>query len=207
MGKQKKRTSWMRRHLQDSFVKKAQVDGFRSRAAYKLLEINERDKLFKPNMCVVDLGAAPGGWTQVAAQMVGEKGRIIALDILPMDSFAQVELIQGDFQEEEVYDKLLKILGDDKVDLVICDMAPNITGLRVVDQPRAMYLADLALDFAKQVLKPGGDFLVKVFEGEGMDEYRKQIRQSFAKMLTRKPDASRSESRELYLIGKSRVVK
>ncbi len=206
MSKQK-RSPWMQRHLDDSFVKKAQADGFRSRAAYKLLELNEKDKLFKSNMCVVDLGAAPGGWTQVACDLVGDKGRVIALDILPMDSFANAEVIQGDFLEDDVYQKLLDMLNGQPVDLVISDMAPNISGMRAIDQPKAMYLAELALDFACQTLKPGGDFVTKVFEGEGMVEYRSLVKQSFSKMLVRKPDASRSESRELFIVGKSKLSK
>jgi len=204
MSKQK-RSQWMQRHLDDSFVKKAQADGFRSRAAYKLLELNEKDKLFKSGMCVVDLGAAPGGWTQVACDLVGDKGRVIALDILPMDSFANAEVIQGDFREADVYQKLLDTLDGQAVDLVISDMAPNISGMRAIDQPKAMYLAELALDFACQTLKPGGDFATKVFEGEGMVDYRRLVKQSFSKMLVRKPDASRSESRELFIVGKSRL--
>jgi len=204
MSKQK-RSPWMQRHLDDSFVKKAQVDGFRSRAAYKLLELNEKDKLFKSNMCVVDLGAAPGGWTQVACDLVGDKGRVIALDILPMDSFANAEVIQGDFREDDVYQKLLDTLDGQAVDLVISDMAPNISGMRAIDQPKAMYLAELALDFACQTLKPGGHFATKVFEGEGMVDYRSLVKQSFSKMLVRKPDASRSESRELFIVGKSKL--
>ena len=194
----------MQRHLDDNFVKKAQVDGYRSRAAYKLIELNEKDKLIKPGMCVVDLGAAPGGWTQVACELVGDKGRVVALDILPMDSFANAEVIQGDFCEDQVYQQLLDTLNGQLVDLVISDMAPNISGVRAIDQPKAMHLVELALDFACQVLKPGGDFVTKAFEGEGITEFRAQVKQAFAKMLVRKPDASRSESRELFVIGKSR---
>lgn len=205
MAKQK-RSPWMQRHLNDHYVKQAQIDGFRSRAAYKLKELNERDKLFKPGMTVVDLGAAPGGWSQVAADMVGDSGRIIALDILPMDAFAQVELIQGDFREEAVFESLMQLLGDKPVDLVMSDMAPNMSGTRVVDQPRSIYLAELALDFACHVLKPGGDFLVKTFEGEGIMELRKNIQKNFAKCLNRKPKSSRNESREIFLVGKTRVV-
>jgi len=203
MSKQK-RSLWMQRHLDDSFVKKAQADGFRSRAAYKLLEINEKDKLFRPGMCVVDLGAAPGGWTQVACDLVGDKGRVIALDILPMDNFANAEVIQGDFREDEIYQKMLDLLGGQHVDLVISDMAPNISGVRAVDQPKAMYLIELALDFASQTLKPGGNFVTKAFEGEGITEFRNSVKQSFNKMLVRKPDASRSESRELFIVGKGK---
>jgi len=204
MAKQKN-NQWMQRHVKDNFVKQAQNDGYRSRAAYKLLELNDKDKLFKPGMCVVDIGAAPGGWSQVAAMMVGDKGRIIALDILPMDSFAQVEFIQGDFTEDSVFKTLMDTLNGQAVDLVICDIAPNISGVRLVDQSKAMYLVELALDFAQQVLKPGGNFAVKVFEGEGLDEFRQTARGMFSKVLNRKPKASRDESRELYIVGKGRL--
>jgi len=199
----KKRSRWMQRHLKDDYVKKSQKDGYRSRAAYKLLELNEKEKLIRPGMCVVDLGAAPGGWSQVVADLVGDKGRVIALDILPMDSFAQVEFIQGDFREDEVLETLMALLDGQPVDLVICDMAPNISGVRVVDQPRSLYLAELALDFSRNVLRPGGDMLVKVFEGAGLDDFRSDVRQSFTKMLNKKPSASRGESRELYILGKA----
>lgn len=200
-----KNSQWMTRHVNDNFVKQAQNDGYRSRAAYKLLELNDKDKLFKPGMCVVDLGAAPGGWSQVASTLVGDKGRVIALDLLPMDSFAQVEFIQGDFTEDSVFNELMDTLNGQAVDLVICDIAPNISGVRLVDQSKAMYLVELALDFAQQVLKPGGNFAVKVFEGEGLDEFRQTARGIFSKVLNRKPKASRDESRELYIVGKGRL--
>ena len=206
MAKGKPRSRWMQRHLDDDFVQRAQRDGYRSRAAYKLLEIQERDKIIRHGMTVIDLGAAPGGWVQVAADLIGDSGRLIALDILPMDPFAGVEFIQGDFREDEVYQQLLDAIGDSSVDLVICDIAPNISGVKSVDQPRAMHLAELALDLAKQVLKPGGDFLVKVFQGEGFEELRRDIQANFSKLLTRKPKASRSESREVYLLGRGRIV-
>ena len=199
-----KNNEWMNRHVSDNFVKKSKVDGYRSRAAYKILEIDEKDKLFKPGMCVVDLGAAPGGWCQVASRMVGENGRIIALDLLPMDSFEQVEFIQGDFTEESVYNQLMKTLNGQPVDLVISDLAPNLSGVRLVDQSKTMHLVELALDFAQQTLKPGGNFAVKVFEGEGLDEFRKTARGVFTKVLNRKPKASRDESRELYIVGKGK---
>ena len=198
----KKNRRWMDRHVSDTFVQQAQLKGYRSRAAFKLLEIDQKDGLFRPGMVVVDLGAAPGGWTQVVAEKIGERGEIYALDILPMDALADVHVIQGDFTEQAVVDALLTQLNNRPVDLVICDMAPNISGVRAVDQPRAMYLAELALDFASQVLRPGGDFLVKVFQGEGLDGFRSQIQQNFAKLLTRKPKSSRAESREVYLLGK-----
>lgn len=201
-----KRNHWMRRHLNDSYVQRSQKDGFRSRAAYKLLEINERDRLIKPGMTVVDLGACPGGWTQVLSDIVGDNGRVIALDVLPMDPFANVEIIQGDFQDQEVLDRLLDVLDGKPVDLVISDMAPNISGVRAVDQPKSMYLAELALAFAAEVLKPKGDFLTKVFAGEGIDEYRREIRTHFKQLLTRKPKSSRSESREFFLLGRDRIA-
>ncbi|MDH5547821.1 MAG: 23S rRNA (uridine(2552)-2'-O)-methyltransferase RlmE [Gammaproteobacteria bacterium] len=206
MAKSKPRSRWMQRHLDDDYVKRAQRDGYRSRAAYKLLEIQEKDKLIKPGMMVIDIGAAPGGWTQVAANLIGDHGKLIALDILPMDPFPNVEFIQGDFREDEVYQQLIDAIADTKVDLVICDIAPNISGLKSVDIPRAMYLSELGLELARQVLKPGGDFLVKVFQGEGIEDMRREIQKSFSKLLTRKPKASRAESREVYLLGRERIV-
>ncbi len=203
----KSRSGWMQRHLSDDYVRQSKRDGYRSRAAYKLLEIQRKDNLIRPGMVVVDLGAAPGGWSQIAAQLVGDHGRVLALDILPMDPFAGVEFIQGDFHQQEVLDRLLAALDGAPVDLVISDMAPNMTGQRAVDQPRSMYLAELALEFACQVLKPGGNFLTKLFQGEGVDEYRRQVRQAFASLATRKPAASRAESREIYLLGKGLIVR
>ncbi len=203
----KSRSGWMRRHLNDDYVRQSKRDGYRSRAAYKLLEIQRKDGLIRPGMVVVDLGAAPGGWSQIAAELVGNDGRVLALDILPMDPFAGVEFIQGDFHQQEVLDRLLAALDGAPVDVVISDMAPNMTGQRAVDQPRSMYLAELALEFACQVLKPGGDFLTKLFQGEGVDEYRRQVRQAFASLVTRKPAASRAESREIYLLGKGLIVR
>jgi len=202
----KMHSSWMQRHVTDVYVKKARQEGYRSRAAFKLLDINKRDSLLKPGMTVVDLGAAPGGWSQVAAELVGPKGRVVALDILEMDSLPGVEFIHGDFREDDVLAKLLQVLDGRGVDLVISDMAPNISGMRVIDQPRSMYLAELALDFALKVLKPQGDFLTKIFEGNSTAEYRKDLQANFDKLLTRKPDSSRSESREIYLLAKSRIV-
>ncbi len=193
---------WLREHFDDVWVKRAQQEGWRSRAVYKLLEIDQKDRLIRPGMTVVDLGAAPGSWSEVAAKKTGHKGRVVALDILPMDSIAGVEFIEGDFREQAVYDRLLETLGDVPVDLVISDMAPNISGLKAVDQPRAMYLAELALELAEKVLKPGGDFLVKVFTGEGLDEYKKTMRSAFEKIIVRKPAASRPRSREIYLLAR-----
>jgi 23S rRNA (uridine2552-2'-O)-methyltransferase len=201
----KKRSSskaWLREHHDDEYVLRARAEGYRSRACYKLLELQEKDRLIKPGMSVVDLGSAPGGWSQVAANLVGHKGRVIASDILPMDSLAGVAFIQGDFTENEVFDCILAEIGDEKVDLVISDMAPNISGMNAVDQPRSMYLVELALDFAQRTLRPGGDFVAKVFQGEGFEELLKSARASFAKVLTRKPAASRPRSREVYLVAR-----
>ena len=193
---------WLQEHFDDEYVKKSQKDGYRSRAVYKLLEIDEKDQLLKPGMTVVDLGAAPGSWSEVAAQRVGEKGRVIALDILPMDSLPGVIFIQGDFREEGPYNALLEALGDNPVDLVMSDMAPNISGMKAVDQPRAMYLAELALELARKVLKPGGDLLVKAFNGEGIDAYKQELRKDFNKLIVRKPRASRPRSPEIYLLAR-----
>jgi 23S rRNA (uridine2552-2'-O)-methyltransferase len=203
LARSKSSRSWLDRHFSDNYVKQAQQMGYRSRAVFKLLEIQEKDALIKPGMVVVDLGAAPGGWSQVARDLAGDDGMVFALDILPMDPIPGVHIIEGDFREQAPYDKLLDMLDGRQVDLVISDMAPNISGMAAVDQPRSMYLCELALEFARQTLKPGGDFLVKVFQGEGFDEFFVQMRRSFTKVLTRKPQASRSKSREVYLLGKN----
>ncbi|HDZ55725.1 MAG TPA: 23S rRNA (uridine(2552)-2'-O)-methyltransferase RlmE [Pseudomonas xinjiangensis] len=202
MARSKTSKGWLKEHFDDPYVKLAQKDGYRSRASYKLLEIQEKDRLLKPGMTVLDLGSAPGGWSQVASRLIGEKGRIIASDILPMDSIADVTFIEGDFTEDKVFEAILAAIGDQQVDLVISDMAPNMSGTPEVDQPRAMYLCELALDMAANVLRPGGDFLIKVFHGEGFDEYFRQIRGQFDKLVTRKPGASRDRSRETYLLAK-----
>ncbi|QIB50823.1 23S rRNA (uridine(2552)-2'-O)-methyltransferase RlmE [Pseudomonas sp. OIL-1] len=202
MAQSKTSKGWLKEHFDDPYVKKAQKDGYRSRASYKLLEIQEKDRLLKPGITVLDLGAAPGGWCQVASRLIGDKGRIIASDILPMDSIADVTFIEGDFTEDAVFEAILQAIGDQQVDLVISDMAPNMSGTPEVDQPRAMYLCELALDMAAQVLRPGGNFLVKVFHGEGFDEYFRQMRGQFDKLVTRKPGASRDRSRETYLLAK-----
>ncbi|GGN15475.1 ribosomal RNA large subunit methyltransferase E [Marinomonas arctica] len=192
----------MKEHFDDPYVKKSQQDGYRSRASYKLIEINDKDKLFRPTMRVVDLGAAPGGWSQVAAKLVGDKGTVVASDILEMAPLPGVRFVQGDFTEQEVYEAILREIGDEKADLVISDMAPNMSGNSSTDQPQAMYLVELALDMASQVLRPGGNFLVKVFQGEGFEEYLKAMRAQFDSVVTRKPDASRARSREVYLLGR-----
>ncbi len=202
MARSKSSGRWLQEHFDDRYVKMSQKDGYRSRASYKLLEIQEKDQLIRPGMKVIDLGAAPGGWSQVAAELVGDEGRVVASDILPMNSMAGVDFIQGDFTEESVLEDILKVIGDDRFDLVISDMAPNMSGMSSVDQPQAMYLVELALDMARQVLRPGGNFLAKVFQGEGFDPYLKDLRSSFDKVITRKPEASRARSREVYLMGK-----
>lgn len=193
---------WLDEHHSDHWVQQAQKAGYRSRAAFKLLEIQQKDRLIRPGMTVVDLGAAPGGWCQVAAELVGEGGAVFALDILPMEPLPGVTFIEGDFTDEGPLGALLQALNGRPVDLVLSDMAPNLSGVRVVDQPRAMYLAELALDFAGQVLKPGGDFLTKVFHGEGLDDYRRDLQRQFNKLVTRKPRASRARSRESYLLAR-----
>ncbi len=192
---------WLKEHFDDPYVKEAQKLGYRSRASFKLLEMQEKDRLIKPGMTVVDLGSAPGGWSQVAVELVGHHGRVVASDILPMDSLAGVEFICGDFTEDSVLDEILGCLGEQKADLVISDMAPNMSGMNAVDQPRAMYLVELAVDMAGKVLKPGGAFLTKVFHGEGFDELLKQLRGQYGKVSTRKPQASRARSRETYLLA------
>lgn len=193
---------WLQEHHSDMYVSKSKQDGYRSRASYKLLEIQEKDRIIKPGMSVLDLGSAPGGWSQVAQRFVGAKGSVIATDILEMDAIPGVTFLQGDFREDSVFEQLLEITGNVPIDVVISDMAPNMSGNRSVDQPRALYLMELALDMACNVLKPDGVFLVKIFEGAGIDVYRKQIQESFTQVLVRKPSASRSRSRETYLLAK-----
>lgn len=202
MARSKSSGRWLKEHFDDEYVKKAQKEGYRSRAIYKLLEIQEKDRIIKPGMTIVDLGAAPGGWSQLAADLVGRKGRVIALDILPMSSLGDVEIIEGDFREDEVLEQLLDTLNGQKVDLVMSDMAPNMSGMSGVDLPRAMYLAELTLDLANKVLREGGDILVKVFQGEGFDEYLRSLRAVFTRVQSRKPKASRPRSREVYLLGR-----
>lgn len=198
----KSSANWLREHFNDPFVKQAQKDGYRSRASYKLLEIQEKDRLIRPGMSVIDLGAAPGGWSQVTSRLIGGQGRLIASDILEMDSIPDVTFIQGDFTQDEVLQQILQAVGDSHVDLVISDMAPNMSGTPAVDMPRAMFLCELALDLATRVLKPGGDFLIKIFQGEGFDMYLKDVRSKFDKVQMRKPSSSRDRSREQYLLGR-----
>jgi len=192
---------WMREHMNDTYVQRAHKDGYRSRAAYKLLEIDEHDHLLKPGMVVVDLGASPGGWCQVVADKLGKNSKIIALDLLPLTPLPHVEFILGDFREDDVLAQLEEKLGGQKIGLVISDMAPNISGIGSVDQARGIYLAELALEFAVQNLKPDGAFLVKVFQGVGFEDYLKLVRSHFVKVLSRKPKASRDRSSEVYLVG------
>lgn len=193
--------AWMHEHVNDEFVKRAQKEGYRARAAYKLIEIDDKDKLIKPGMTVVDLGATPGSWSQVANQRLKGQGRIIALDLLEMEPIKGVEFIQGDFREEAVLRQLESSLQGKQVDLVIADMAPNISGITVVDQAGAAYLTELALEFSRDWLKPSGNFLVKVFIGAGFDEILASMRGLFDKVVTRKPKASRGRSNEVYLLG------
>ncbi|MHC6223933.1 23S rRNA (uridine(2552)-2'-O)-methyltransferase RlmE [Pseudomonas sp. X10] len=194
--------NWLREHFNDPFVKQAQKDGYRSRASYKLLEIQEKDRLIRPGMSVIDLGAAPGGWSQVTSRLIGGQGRLIASDILEMDTIPDVTFIQGDFTQDEVLAQILEAVGDSHVDLVISDMAPNMSGTPAVDMPRAMFLCELALDLATRVLRPGGDFLIKIFQGEGFDQYLKEVRGKFDKVQMRKPQSSRDRSREQYLLAR-----
>lgn len=192
--------TWLREHWDDPYVKRAQKEGYRSRAVYKLLELHEKDRLFRPGMTVIDLGAAPGSWSQIVARLVGGEGTVVASDILPMDGLPGVTFIQGDFREQEIFDRIVAALGATPVDLVISDMAPNMSGTSA-DQPRAMYLCELALDMAMRVLKPGGSFVVKVFQGEGYDAYRKLVQAHFKTLKARKPQASRPRSPEVYLLA------
>lgn len=196
--------AWMQEHLNDEYVKRAQKEGYRARAAYKLMEIDDKDKLIRPGMTIVDLGSAPGSWCQVAKQRLKGQGRIIGLDLLDMHTIAGVEFIQGDFREESVLKELEKKLNKKQVDLVIADMAPNISGVKDTDQAGAIYLTELALEFSQQWLKPKGNFLVKVFIGAGFDDIVKRMRSEFDKVVTRKPKASRGRSNETYLLGLGR---
>jgi 23S rRNA (uridine2552-2'-O)-methyltransferase len=202
MARTKSSNEWLRRHVNDPFVKKAQLEGYRSRSAYKLIELNEKDRLIKPGMFLLDLGSAPGGWSQVAAKLAGGKGRVLATDILPMEPIKGVDFIQGDFTDEAVVARLIEMCGGKKFDLIISDIAPNITGIDSADQASSMYFLELALDTVKKTLKPGATFVAKMFQGSGSDKYLKDLRPSFEKVLTRKPSASRAESREVYIVAK-----
>ena len=202
MVRSKNSKQWLREHFDDAYVKKRQADGYRSRASYKLLEVQGKDRLIKPGMTVIDLGASPGGWSQVAAELVGVKGKAISNDILPMDHIKGVNFIQGDFTEKAIFDSILKELAGSAADLVISDLAPNISGIKEIDQPRAMHLSELALDMAKSVLNPDAHFLVKVFQGEGFKAFHGDLGKSFRAIKIRKPLASRTRSREIYVLAK-----
>lgn len=204
MSRSKSSQRWLKEHFSDPFVKKAQAEGMRSRAAYKLEELLERDRLLKPDMVVVDLGAAPGGWSQQVRRQMGERGRVLALDILEMPPLAGVEFLHGDFREEAVLSRFEEMLGGVPVDLVLSDMAPNKSGMDAVDQPRMMHLAELAMDFADNHVKPGGAFLIKLFQGVGFDDYVRELRRRYDKVSIRKPQASRKRSPEVYALGQGK---
>jgi len=195
--------SWRERQERDPYVQQARRDGWRSRAVYKLEQIDQKERLLRPDMVCVDLGSAPGSWSQYVTEKLKGRARIVAVDLLPMDSLPEVEFVQGDFQDDAIFEKLLAAVGEDGADLVMSDMAPNITGTRAVDQPRSMYLAELALDMARKVLKPRGSFVCKVFQGEGFDEFVVDARRSFGKVRVMKPKASRAGSREVYLVARN----
>jgi 23S rRNA (uridine2552-2'-O)-methyltransferase len=203
MARSKSSGRWLREHFDDPYVRQAQALGLRSRAAFKLLEIDDRDHLLRPGLTVVDLGAAPGGWSQVVADRVGPKGRVFALDLLAIEPLPGVTLLQGDFTDQALLDQLLERLAGRPVDLVLSDMAPNMSGMKAVDQPRAALLAELALDCARQVLRPGGDLLLKMFQGAGFDPLLAELRAAFARVVVRKPQASRPRSREVYLLARN----
>lgn len=202
MSRTKTSKRWLQEHFDDVYVKKAQAEGYRSRAIYKLKEVDEKEHLFKPGMTVVDLGASPGGWTQYVAERLDGRGTIIAVDCLPMDAFAGVDFILGDFTEDAVLEQLCQLVPKGKIDVLLSDMAPNMSGTPAVDIPRAMYLCELALDFGLKMLKSDGVLLMKLFHGSGFDELVKQVRTHFKQVVIRKPAASRSRSRETYLLAK-----
>jgi 23S rRNA (uridine2552-2'-O)-methyltransferase len=201
VARPKNSKDWLKEHFDDPYVSRAKQEGYRSRACYKLIELCDKGRLIKSGMTVVDLGSAPGGWSQVAVERVGDHGRVVASDILEMDAIAGVEFIHGDFTDEAVYQSLLDCIGDSPVDLVISDMAPNMSGNAVIDQPAAIYLVELALDMAQSILKPGGAFVAKLFHGTGFDDYVKSVRQQFSKVVMRKPEASRARSKETYIVA------
>ena len=201
MSRSKSSKQWLKEHFDDAYVKRSQEEGYRSRAVYKLLEIQDKEGIIKAGMTVVDLGAAPGGWSQVVADLVGGQGNVIASDILPMEGLAGVEFLQGDFTEDAVFKQLLSMLPEEGADLVLSDMAPNMSGMRDIDQPRANHLAELAFVMARSILKPGAYFLVKTFQGAGFEEFQRETEQSFKSVKARKPRASRARSREIYLLA------
>jgi len=201
MARSKSSTEWLKEHFNDEYVKLSQKEGYRSRAIYKLKEVQEKDRIIKHGMTVIDLGAAPGGWCQYAVELVGKKGRVIGSDILPIDPIPFVEFIQGDFTDERILDELLELIGKDKADVVISDMAPNLSGNDAVDQPTSIYLCELTLDMAQRILAPNGSMVVKLFQGAGSDEYLKEVKKSFKQVKIRKPKASRARSREVYVVA------
>ena len=201
MARSKSSKQWLREHFDDEYVRRSHGERYRSRASYKLLEMQGKDGLIRPGMTVVDLGAAPGGWSQVAAELVGDQGRIVASDILPMVPIVGVDFVQGDFTDDLVFERLLSVIGEQGADLVISDIAPNMSGMSEIDQPQSLGLAELALELAKSILKPGAYFLVKLFQGEGYPEYHREMQSRFNSVKTRKPKASRARSREVYLLG------
>jgi 23S rRNA (uridine2552-2'-O)-methyltransferase len=202
MARSKSSQQWMQEHFQDEYVKKAQQLGYRSRAVFKLIEIQEKDKLLRPGINIVDLGAAPGGWSEYARKIVGKQDKIVALDLLAIEPIEGVDFIQGDFREDEVLEQLRELLKNAAVHLILSDMAPNISGNKAVDQPRALYLGELALDAAHAFLTPGGNFLIKMFQGEGFDDYFNQVKSNFNSVVIRKPKASRPRSNEVYILAK-----
>ncbi|NCF14364.1 MAG: 23S rRNA (uridine(2552)-2'-O)-methyltransferase RlmE [Gammaproteobacteria bacterium] len=195
--------SWRERQERDPYVQQARREGWRSRAVYKLEQIAEKERFLKPGMVCVDLGSAPGSWSQYVTETLKGRARIVAVDVLPMDSLPDVEFVLGDFREDDVFEQLLQAVGEDRADLVMSDIAPNITGTKVVDQARSMYLVELALDMARRVLRPGGNFVCKVFQGAGFDEYLRDVRNSFERVKVMKPKASRPGSREVYLVARN----
>ena len=202
MARSKSSNQWMQEHVDDEYVKKAKAMGYRSRSTFKLIEIQQKDKIIKPGMNVIDLGAAPGGWSEYARKIVGKKNKVIALDLLEIDPIDGVDFIQGDFRENEVLDELYQVLNGAPVDLVMSDMSPNISGNKGMDQPRSIYLAELALDTAQTVLSKGGVFLIKMFQGVGFEEYKREVAGCFSKVVIRKPNASRARSKEVYILAK-----
>lgn len=203
MARSKSSTRWLQEHFDDEYVKRSQKEGYRSRAVYKLKELHDKDRLIQQGMTVVDLGAAPGGWSQFAVELAGKNGRVIASDILPIDPLPFVEFIQGDFTEERILGEILDLIGNDKANIVISDMAPNLSGNDAIDQPGSIYLCELALDISRQILVENGTMIVKLFQGTGSDKYLKEVRQNFKKVKIRKPKASRARSREVYVVAQS----
>jgi len=202
MARSKSSNQWMQEHFDDEYVKKAQALGYRSRSTFKLVEIQQKDKIIKPGMNVIDLGAAPGGWSDFARKIVGKKNKVIGLDLLAIDPIPGVDFIQGDFREDEILDELYQVLDGAPVGLVMSDMAPNISGNKGMDQPRSIYLAELALDTAQTVLTKGGTFLIKMFQGAGFDEYKREVGKYFSTVVIRKPKSSRARSNEVYILAK-----